>query len=187
MCRKSELLVQIFDMEKELMRRALSLCNGNDADSSDLVQDTIVKAMLNEEKFERGTNLRAWLYTIMFHIFVNRHRKKKRIEEIHNAHASWIMTALEGGTTHHDMASSMEVASVLDLLESNLSKVFFEVLVAVDVEGLSYRETSDRLGVPVGTVMSRLFRARKKSKDLLLNEYDLDVLVKMVGSDALNL
>lgn len=180
-----EFLQMILEYENDLHRRAMSLYKGDESDSADLVQDTVLKALKNEDKFEKGTNLRAWLLTILYHLFVNRHRRNKKFDEICDKHKSFTTQTSVRDAYTTDPIAPIEMESILKLLKSQLDDIFYDVLLAVDVEDLSYKEASSRLDIPVGTVMSRLYRARRKSREVLVELYDNDILEAYLGKDAL--
>lgn len=180
-----DFLLMILEFEKDMTGRAMSLYKGDESDSSDLVQDTILKALKNEDKFEKGTNLRAWLLTILYHLFVNRHRRNKKFDEICDKHKSFTTETSIRDAYTVDPIAPIEMESILVILKSQLEDIFYDVLHAVDVEDLSYKETADRLDIPVGTVMSRLYRARRKSREALVDMYDNDILEEYLGKDAL--
>lgn len=178
---------EIMEHKDELYRRAMKLCEGNEADSKDLVHDTAIKAIDNEDKFEKGTNLRAWLHTILYNTFVSKHRKKKRyyktVEKHKNktidvkAHANYDKTCVE-----EDPLANMEVKAILDVLKGNMSPVFYETLEQVVLHDRSYKEAAEELGVPLGTIMSRLYRARQKAIGLLLEKYDIELICDYLGT-----
>lgn len=172
----------ISEYEDAMNHRAMSLLSGNTVEAQDLVQDTIIKALNNEDKFEKGTNLRAWLLTILFHLFVNKHRRKKKFNEITGKHPSFTTSINTSESYSTDPAGPMEMESLLIMLKGHLADDFYDVLYAVDVEGMTYKEAASILDVPVGTIMSRLYRARRKARNLLVEEYDPDILEEYVGS-----
>jgi RNA polymerase sigma-70 factor (ECF subfamily) len=138
---------------RSLYRYALALTRDSE-EAHDLVQDCCTAALDNERQFERGTNLRAWLFTIMHNRHVSRMRKRSRTAE----HVPF--SEVTGWLVHpsNQMArlEFRDLVAAVDELEDE----FREVLILVSVEGLSYKEVSEVLGVPVGTVTSRLSRAR---------------------------
>jgi len=172
----AEFLQSIQEHKEALSRRAQTLYKGSCGAAEDLVQDTIVKALVNEDKFTKGTNLRAWLFTILYNLFVNRHRRKKKYHEIVVNHTPTLRSYTASTACSKDHSSSMEQEAILALLSDNLDDIFYDVLEAVDVEDLSYKEAADLLGVPVGTVMSRLYRARRKAREILVRKYDRNIL-----------
>lgn len=181
---QEEFLEEILEYEDDLKARAMSLLDGDESDSADLVQDTIIKALKNEEKFEKGTNLRAWLLTIEYHLFVNDHRREKKFNEIIDQHKQYTMNQNSSESYTTDPLDSVEMESILAILREELDDIFYDALYAVDVEGLAYKETAERLDVPTGTIMSRLYRARRKARETLCEKYDVDILEKYVGREA---
>jgi RNA polymerase sigma-70 factor (ECF subfamily) len=131
--------------------------------AEDLVQDTMVKAYRNWEKFELGTSARAWLLAILRNTFINAYRREQR-EPIPMEH-----DLLDARMTEHPGEESDPEGAFFDRIVDErilqaldgLPAEFREVMVLSDVEGLSYAEISHALSIPVGTVKSRLFRARR--------------------------
>ena len=145
---------------RSLYRYALALTR-NGEDAHDLVQDCCTVALDKAHRFERGTNLRAWLFTIMHNRHVSHLRKQSRIGE----HVA-VNEAFERLIHPSDQIARLELRDLAAALDE-LDEEFREVLVLVSVEGLSYQEVSDVLGIPVGTVTSRLSRARSMLRQLM--------------------
>ena len=141
------------DMALRLTRR--------EEDARDLVQETFLRAYRTFENFRPGTNCKAWLLTILYSIFVNQYWKKKRepvavpLEEIEERFRECLVS--EGDQPLRRWSDPEVVAALDGLPEANRS-----VVLLVDVEELTYEEAAAALGCPVGTVRSRLFRARKQ-------------------------
>lgn len=126
------------------------------AEAEDLVQDTFTQALQSFHRFERGTNCRAWLIRILFHINSNRRRAKARLQLVSDADERIAETlAFEPPTPQR--LTEEEVLRALKSLPSQ----FAEVVVLSDIEDMTYKEISETLHVPLGTVMSRLHRGRK--------------------------
>ena len=145
---------------RSLYRYAIALTRCGDR-AHDLVQDCCTTALDKEHQFERGTNLRAWLFTIMHNRHISQIRKQSRIGEhvpLNESMARLIHPS--------DQMTRLEVRDMVAALDQ-LDQEFREVLLLVTVEGLSYQEVADTLGIPVGTVTSRLSRARKTLRHLL--------------------
>jgi RNA polymerase sigma-70 factor (ECF subfamily) len=135
-------------------------------DARDLVQETYLRAYRTFDNFRAGTNSKAWLFTILYSIFVNRYHKERReprtvsVEELEEKfHRSLVSADLEGS---HPAGvppewTDREVESAFD----ELPESFRSVVLLVDVEELSYAEAAAALDCPVGTIRSRLSRARK--------------------------
>ncbi|KEP70345.1 RNA polymerase sigma factor [Thioclava sp. BHET1] len=151
---------------------ALSLTR-NGAAADDLVQDTIVKAWSNIEKFERGTNLRAWLFTILRNTFYSDRRKRKReVPDPDGIHAA----ALFEKPAHDGRLAMGDFVRAFD----QLSPEHREVLTLVGASGFSYEEAAGMMNVAVGTVKSRANRARARLCEMLELEEGEDILS---GSD----
>lgn len=128
---------------------------GNAADADDLVQDTLFRAYQAWDQFERGTNAKGWLITILRHVFINDYRRNVRRRQILTSDAP---PAAEHTTVRFfDDLVDDEVIRAIDVLPLQ----FREVVMLRDVEDLTYEEIAGMLGIPVGTVKSRLFRARE--------------------------
>ncbi len=146
-------------MMPELRGRALRLAQ-NGATADDLVQDTIERALKFADQYERGTNLRAWVQQILFSVFVTRYRRSRRERNALRVLAvdpcAW--------TTPERFAPPDASAPLTPRTQERLDALppgFRSVVTLVDLEQLSYREAASELGLPVGTVMSRLHRGRK--------------------------
>lgn len=168
----------------ELKSNAIRLCR-NEADAQDLLQDTMQKALRYRDKFEMGTNMRAWLYTIMRNHFINTYRKNKRFNEIVEKQELLVGQENAEGKADTRAASLSEYEYLVGELQGQMGEEFLEVLILVDVFDKRYKEASEILGVPIGTIMSRLYRARKKSRKFLLSNYDPDLLSSAVPKAAL--
>ena len=136
----------------------------NRADAEDLVQDTLVKALRFSDRFERGTNLRAWLSTILHNTWRNRLRDASR--EAVEADSPRVEAAAETGTLAG--SESPEAILLRDTLDADLKaaldglpEIFRQAVWLRDVEEFSYADMATMLGVPIGTVMSRISRGRR--------------------------
>jgi RNA polymerase sigma-70 factor, ECF subfamily len=156
----------------ELSRFAMSLTR-EQADADDLVQDTYLAAYRNWHQFTPGSECRAWLFTICRHLFYRSRRRASRREELEDASAELDAADDPGIATHADglvdVFQRSEIASAVDAAIADLPPVFRDVVVLVDVNDRSYEEASRVLGVPVGTIRSRLFRARRILQTRLLD------------------
>lgn len=145
----------------------------NPEDARDLVQDTYLKAFSSFHQFEEGTNLRAWLYRVLTTTFINSYRKGQRQPQLSNGELEdWQVADAQSHTS--DQGKSAEVEALENLPDSDIKRALQEIpedfriaVYLADVEGFSYREIADIVGVPSGTVMSRLHRGRKLLREKL--------------------
>jgi RNA polymerase sigma-70 factor (ECF subfamily) len=137
----------------------------NRADAEDLVQDTLVKAFRFSHRFAAGTNLRAWLYTILHNTWRNRQRDAARAtvdvdsERVDEAAAS--TTGPIGGETPERILMRATLDADLQAALDALPERFRQAVWLRDVEEFSYAEIAEMLDVPIGTVMSRISRGRR--------------------------
>ena len=150
-----------------LYRVALSITR-KPADAEDLVQDTLLRAYRSIERFD-GRYPRAWLLTIMRNAQINRVRRK-RPELLRDPDATMEREADtgEGGESPEEVVVGPVFDAVVEQAFEALPDKFRSVVELVDLNGLAYQEAADLLDIPVGTVMSRLHRARNRIRDNLV-------------------
>lgn len=148
---------------------ALRLTGGDEARSEDLVQDAVLKAWRNWDSFELGTNCRAWMMTILRNTFINEFRRDKsrpnkvEFEEVaERPPGDSLYEADPEGRIFERIIDREVIDAIQDLPDD-----FRIPVVLADIEGLAYQEIADLLDIPVGTVKSRLFRARKRLQEEL--------------------
>jgi RNA polymerase sigma-70 factor, ECF subfamily len=128
--------------------------------ADDLVQDTLLKAWGNADKFQPGTSLRAWLFTILRNTYYSLYRKRGReVQDSEGTYADRL-------ATHGNQESHLDLADFRKAL-AKLPEEQREVLIMVGATGLSYEETAEICGVAIGTIKSRVNRARAKLAELL--------------------
>jgi RNA polymerase sigma factor (sigma-70 family) len=158
------------DLAMPLVNSAYNLARWllqNDNDAEDLVQETYLKAFQNFRSFHAGTNFRAWIFRILRNTFLT---SRSTLERRMTVELNW---EEELPLLHTDCASpeslliqKSNIAAMRDAIEQ-LPFSYREVILLCDVEGLTYREIAEILEIPIGTVMSRLARARKAVRDVL--------------------
>jgi RNA polymerase sigma-70 factor (ECF subfamily) len=145
----------------------------NASDAEDLIQETFVKAFAGFHQFKPGTNLRAWLHRILANTFINSYRKKRR-EPVQDLGVDF----QEDWQTSNDPltppVASAEAQALERLADSEILRAlrdlpteFRVAIYLADIEGYPYREIADIMGIPLGTVMSRLHRGRAKLRQRL--------------------
>ena len=156
-------------------RFALRL-SGSADDAEDLVQETFLRAYKAWAQFERGTRAKSWLFTICRNVFLRRRERAQRHDEIVSETADrsgpgqsplnpvWVSTL--GVDPEGDFFSSIVDGRIVQAIEE-LPEEYRTAVVLSDVEGLAYAEIAELVGVPVGTVKSRLFRGRRRLQEVL--------------------
>jgi RNA polymerase sigma-70 factor (ECF subfamily) len=145
-----------------LYQTALRL-TGSRAEADDVVQETYLRAYRSFDRFNPGTNCRAWLFTILRNAFLNRLRAGRRevLEaDMDEREATQSRTAAMESSPEETFFQTVLHGDVDRALKA-LPLVFREAIILADIEGLSYREVADVVGCPIGTVMSRLSRGRR--------------------------
>jgi len=160
---------QAMEYMPQLYSTALRMTR-NASDAEDLVQETYLKAYRAFDRFEDGTNLRAWLFRILTNTFINTYRSKKRrpdeseLDEIEDFYLYRRMGGLEAAraqrSAEDELMDHFTDAEVQASIES-IPETYRTAVVLADVQGFSYKEIAEMEQVPIGTVMSRLHRGRK--------------------------
>ncbi len=160
------------DFEREAVPHMDALYNfalkmtGDSDDANDLVQETYMKAFRFFDKFERGTNCKAWLFRIMKNTYINSYRKQSKepdkidYEEVENFYENIKASSTESAHLEKELYDNLLDDELSDAI-SSLPEDFRTVIILCDIEGFTYDEIADFIDCPVGTVRSRLHRARK--------------------------
>ncbi|MBT8230814.1 MAG: sigma-70 family RNA polymerase sigma factor [Saprospiraceae bacterium] len=141
--------------------------NRNDAE--DLFQETAYRAVSNKEKFRPGTNFKAWMFTIMKNIFINNYRKKTKANTVIDSTENlyYINSGKITISNNADRNLLMdELGGMINKLDENIRIPFL-----MHFEGYKYQEIAEELDLPLGTIKSRIFFARKALKDSIKNHY----------------
>jgi RNA polymerase sigma-70 factor, ECF subfamily len=138
------------------------------AEAEDLVQETYTKALRGFASFQAGTNFRAWMYRILRNSFLSSQTGLKTMIAIDGEADENLLPA--ENVTPESILIAQANREVMQQALADLPVPFREILLLCEVEEMSYHEIAETLAIPVGTVMSRLFRARKALRDLLRNK-----------------
>ena len=159
-----------FDQMSNLLHSFAYNLTKNAEDAKDLFQETAYRALTNREKFRPGTNFKAWLFTIMKNIFINNYRKKTKANTIMDSTDN-LYYINSGSTTISNRAESnimmKELINMIEELDDSIKIPFL-----MHYQGFKYQEIADHLDLPLGTVKSRIFFARKELKALIKNRYN---------------
>lgn len=154
-----EFNTQLMKLENQLGYFAISLTN-DEEDAKDLVQDTLVKAITNQDKYRDDTNLKAWTYTIMKNTFINNYRRKAKTNTmLDNTEDLYFLNSSihNNGATADSNQSRSEIVSEIKKLDISQRKPF-----EMHIAGFKYKEIADHMNISIGTVKSRIFFTRKK-------------------------
>lgn len=174
--RRAEFSALVRRHETDLMRTALRLCRADHDRASDLVQDTLVRAYeaYQDGRFQADTNARPWLLRILTNLFINDYKRRQKWDA--GVDVDTLTASGETGppSTHAAPSDTPGFTLLTQTLDEELeralamlSDVLRTCVVLVDMQGLEYAEAAAALGVPIGTVRSRLARARMQLQDIL--------------------
>lgn len=159
---------QLYKLNGPLHSFAYNLTK-NTEDAEDLYQETAFRALTNRDKFRTGTNFKAWLFTIMKNIFINNYRKKVKrntvidsTDNLFYINSGSVQISNEAGTN----IMMKELETMINDLDNNIREPFLMHYV-----GFKYQEIADSLSLPLGTVKSRIFFARKELKEKIVGHY----------------
>jgi len=153
------------------LRRYARALVGDRASADDLVQDTLERAWAKLHLYRRGTDLRAWLFTVMHNVHVNRVRATRPVDPLDDD-----MPELAQRETQPDALLVRDLDRAIARLPADQRAV----LLLVTLEEMSYEEVARTLGIPIGTVMSRLSRAREKLRAMMLGQTPPSTKLKLV-------
>jgi RNA polymerase sigma-70 factor (ECF subfamily) len=158
---------QLVEIETNLKRFAMGLTSDHDT-ALDLVQDTLVKAMVNKEKFVDYTNLKAWVFTIMKNTFINNYRRNLKENTIIDGTQDLFYLNQPQGKDSFSPESEFSRGEIEEAIESLGDE--FRIPFRMHLEGYKYKEIADELGLKIGTVKSRIFFTRQKLM-MILRDY----------------
>ncbi len=157
----------------------------NERNAEDLVQDAVLRGWRFYDRFEQGTNFRAWLFRILTNTFINSYRRSTRENALQKESERQAIAARFFSSDLTEQASNPEAFIIERLMSEDVLKAidglpitFRLVVILADIQEFNYKEISDILDIPVGTVMSRLFRGRQQLQRALRGapeEHDQDL------------
>lgn len=153
----------------------------NSDDAKDLYQETAFRALTNRDKFRPGTNFKAWLFTIMKNIFINNYRRKAKANTIMDSTDNLYFLNASAALTPNAAESSImmkELTKMVISLEDSIRVPFL-----MHYQGYRYQEIADYLELPLGTVKSRIFFARKELKDQVQRHYGIRMGSSVEGEE----
>ncbi|MCM1111071.1 MAG: RNA polymerase sigma factor [Clostridium sp.] len=159
----SELYKQkLLEIQTNLYNFAYSLTMDRE-DASDLLQDTTLKVLSNEDKYVAGTNFRSWAFTIMKNLFINNYRRERRSNVVvdHSDDLYQLNVPVEhDDTAPDDTVAVKEIMAVINSYDPG-----YRIPMSMYLAGYKYQEIADRMHLPLGTVKSRIFFARRRLRD----------------------
>lgn len=171
--RDEEFSKEALPHEAALYNYALKIA-GNSDDAQDLVQETYYKAYRHFDKFQSGTNSKAWMFMILKNSFINDYRKSKR--EPYKLDYEQIQNFYENVKSDRSQTNNLDTEYYNSLLDDELTEAIDklptkmrEVFLLCDLDGNTYEETAELVGCPIGTVRSRLHRARQMLQEILFD------------------
>jgi len=156
-------------LESILLSFAINLTKNID-DAKDLLQETSIRALKNKDKFRTGTNLKAWLFTIMKNIFINNYRKRAKKNTLFDSSDNMYLinsSDIDIRNGGEQMILNEELNNILEEIDDSVKIPFL-----MHFEGYKYQEISEKLDLPLGTVKSRIFFARKELKIRIQRDYN---------------
>lgn len=169
---------RFYQMEALLNAFAYNLTK-NMEDAKDLFQETAFRALTNRDKFHPGTNFKAWLFTIMKNIFINNYRKKVKTNTIMDSTDNLFYINSGSNAIANSGESNVmmqELSKMVENLDDSIKIPFL-----MHYHGYKYQEIAEELDLPLGTVKSRIFFARKELKDQIRKSYQLSRDYKMMS------
>ncbi len=152
----------LMNLQSNMLNFAYMLTSNRD-DAYDLLQDTTLKALDNEEKYAEGTNFKGWVFTIMRNIFINNYRRGVRAATVVDTTDNLYHLNLSqdsGIESPEESYGAAEISQAINEFSDD-----YRIPFSMHVAGYKYNEIADHIGLPLGTVKSRIFTARKKLQE----------------------
>ncbi len=152
----------LMSLQSNLFNFAMMLTSNRD-DANDLLQDTTLKALDNQEKFAEGTNFKGWVFTIMRNIFINNYRRASRAATVVDTTENLYHLNLSqdsGLEAPEESFTAQEITEAINEFSDD-----FRIPFSMHIAGYKYNEIAEKMNLPLGTIKSRIFFARKKLQE----------------------
>ena len=141
----------------------------NHENANDLYQETAFRSLTNRDKFRPGTNFKAWMFTIMKNIFINNYRKRVKAATVFDSTDNLYFINSGSVVINNDAESDILIAELEKMIAALDDSIRLPFL--MHFEGYKYQEIADKFELPLGTVKSRIFFARKELKEMIVDRY----------------
>jgi RNA polymerase sigma-70 factor (ECF subfamily) len=155
---------KLMGLQSNLLNFAYTLTSNRD-DAQDLLQDTTLKALDNQEKYVNNTNFKGWVFTIMRNIFINNYHKAVRSQTIIDQTEELYLLNLPQGSGLETPDSSYSLNEIIKCINNFAED--YRVPFSMHISGFKYYEIAEKMDLPIGTVKSRIFFTRKKLQEML--------------------
>mgnify|MGYP000921576039 FL=1 len=162
---------KLIDLQNNMLNFALTLTS-NREEAKDLLQETTLRALDNKEKYYENVNFKGWVFTIMHNIFVNNYRRVVRSQTMIDQTENLYHLNMPQDSGFDTPEGAYTVAEIVKVINSFSDE--YKVPFSMHVSGFKYEEIAQQLGLPIGTVKSRIFFARKRLQELLADYKYLD-------------
>lgn len=152
----------LLNLQDKLLNFAYMLTSNRD-DAYDLLQDTTLKALENEDKFAENTNFKGWVFTIMRNVFINNYRRGMRTATIVDTTENLYHLNLSQDSGLETPEGSLGTSEISDAINSFADE--YRIPFSMHVAGYKYNEIAEQMNLPLGTVKSRIFFSRKKLQE----------------------
>lgn len=152
----------LMSLQSNMLNFAYMLTSNRD-DAYDLLQDTTLKALDNEDKYTEGTNLKGWVFTIMRNLFINNYRRVSRAATVVDTTDNQYLINISAETAQESPEGTFTVSEITAAINSFSDE--YRIPFSMHVAGYKYNEIAEHTGLPLGTIKSRIFTARKKLQE----------------------
>lgn len=160
--RTEKFQTNLMNLQSNLLNFAYMLTSNRD-DAYDLLQDTTLKALDNEDKYTENTNFKGWVFTIMRNIFINNYRRSSRAATVVDTTENLYHLNLSQDSGLDTPEGSFHASEITDAIDSFADE--YRIPFSMHVAGYKYNEIAEHMNLPLGTVKSRIFFARKKLQE----------------------